>query len=82
MTGRALDELNRIPAQVLTHVGEQLHIQAPELSTLRALYGRERTLLEHQVWATKTLGFSPFNNHRQRVLTTQLKRETQKGCAF
>ncbi len=79
MTGRALDALDRIPAQVLIHVGEQLDIQAPELSTLRALYGRGRTLFEHQVWAAKTLGFRPFNDHRQRVLTTQLKREAQKG---
>lgn len=78
MTGRTLDAFDRIPPTVLAFVGQQLNVTAPELSTLRALYRWETTLFEHQAWAAKQLAFRPYNDRRQRVLTTQLKREATK----
>ena len=38
MTGTTLDALDYVPRSVLGHVGEQLEMSAPELTTLRALY--------------------------------------------
>ncbi len=82
MTGRTLDAFDRIPASVLSFVGEQLNLVAPELSTLRALYRWKATLFEHQSWAAKQLGFSSYVERRQRVLLTQLRREADKAVVF
>jgi hypothetical protein len=78
MTGRKLDAFDRIPTPGLGFVGQQLKVAAPDLSTLRALYGWETALFEHQAWAAKQLGFRSYNERRQRVLTTQLNREAAK----
>jgi hypothetical protein len=52
MCGRPLDAIQRVPADLLKHLGEQLEIPAPNIATLRALYlKRRRTLYE-----TSTLG--------------------------
>jgi Domain of unknown function (DUF4158) len=47
--GRPLEAIQRVPADLLKHLGEQLEIAAPTIATLRALYlKRRRTLYEHQ----------------------------------
>jgi Domain of unknown function (DUF4158) len=52
MCGRPLDAVQRVPADLLKYLGEQLEISAPTIATLRALYlKRRRTLYEHQRWA-------------------------------
>jgi hypothetical protein len=57
MCGRPLDAIQRVPADLLEHLGEQLEIPAPTIATLRALYlKRRRTLYEHQRWAIEFLG--------------------------
>jgi len=61
MCGRPLDAIQRVPADLLKHLGEQLEIPAPTLATLRALYlKRRRTLYEHQRWAMEFLGMIRF----------------------
>jgi Domain of unknown function (DUF4158) len=37
MCGRPLDAIQRVPANLLKHLGEQLEIAAPTIATLRAL---------------------------------------------
>ena len=56
MTGTMLDTLDHVPRAVLAHVGQQLSLPAPELTTLRALYRRRKTLFEHQAWACSYAG--------------------------
>jgi hypothetical protein len=57
MCGRPLAALQRIPADVLQHLGKQLNVQAPDIATLRAICRRRRaTLFEHQAWAISHLG--------------------------
>src|SRR5260370_40748073 len=57
MCGRPLDAVQRVSADLLKHLGEQLEIPAPTIATLRALYlKRRRTLYEHQRWAMEFLG--------------------------
>jgi TnpA family transposase len=57
MTGTTLDALDYVPRSVLGHVGDQLEMSAPELTTLRALYRRPMTLFLHQRWACEYAGF-------------------------
>jgi TnpA family transposase len=40
MTGTTLDTLDHVPRAALAHVGQQLSLPTPELTTLRALYRR------------------------------------------
>jgi TnpA family transposase len=61
MCGRPLDAIQRVPADLLKHLGEQIEIAAPTIATLRALYlKRRRTLYEHQRWAMDLLGVIRF----------------------
>jgi len=57
MTGSTLDALDYVPHAVLEHVGRQLNMPAPELTTLRALYRRGRTLFDHQTWVCEHCDF-------------------------
>jgi len=56
MSGTMLDTLDYVPRAVLAHLGQQLALPAPELTTLRALYRRRKTLFEHQAWACSYAG--------------------------
>jgi TnpA family transposase len=51
---------------------------APELASLRTLYGRHRTLYEHQAWAIQFLDFHPFTEHRQRMLGRRMRSEAHQ----
>jgi hypothetical protein len=82
MTGCPLDAFDTLPITVLRHLSTALDIATPELASLRALYGRRSTLYEHQVWAAALLGFRPFGDRRQRVLTMQLRREAHKAVTI
>jgi hypothetical protein len=59
MSGCALDAFEMVPRSLLTHLGRELEIEVPTVTSVRALYGRRATLFEHQRWAAETLGFSP-----------------------
>jgi hypothetical protein len=61
MCGRPLDAVQRVPADLLEHLAEQIDVPAPNIATLRALYlRRRRTLYEHQRWAMEFLGMMRF----------------------
>jgi len=61
MCGRTLHAFQRVPTDLLKHLGEQMEIAAPNIATLRALYrSRRATLYEHQAWAIEFLGFVRF----------------------
>src|SRR3546814_1938269 len=56
LTGTALNSFEIIPGQVLAHLGIVLDIEVPQLTSIRALYRRRRTLFEHQDSAKRALG--------------------------
>jgi hypothetical protein len=57
MCGRTLHAFQRVPVELLKHLGEQMEIPAPDIATLRALYKNGRaTLFEHQAWSIEFLG--------------------------
>ena len=79
MSGCALDAFDMVPRTLLTHLGRELEMDVPTLTSLRALYSRRSTLYEHQRWAAATLGLSPSNEYQQRALTGLIKKESYKA---
>ena len=57
MSGRVLDAVRVVPAVLWRHLGEQFNVAAPDLASLRAMYGRGSTLFEHQQLACEVLDF-------------------------
>ena len=45
MCGRPLDAVQRVPSDLLKHLGEQIEVPAPTIATLRALYLKRRRTL-------------------------------------
>ena len=77
MTGGTLDALQIVPSAALRHVAVQLHLPAPDIASLRAMYARRRTLYEHQQLARTATGFSELGDAAERVLNGQLRREAE-----
>ena len=74
MSGRTLDAYKQIPQVLWHHLGAQLAVDPPDLGTLRTLYEtRARTLIDHQLLAYQTLGFSPMAEHQRRYVVRWLK---------
>ncbi len=66
MSGRLLDAVRVVPPGLWRHLGNELGIDAPEIASLRAMYGRGRTLFDHQQVACEALGFRWMAQHRPR----------------
>jgi hypothetical protein len=58
----------------------KLSVTAPELASLKALYGRGRTLFDHQQLACEVLGFRWMTEHQRRALVRILRDEVAR-CA-
>ena len=81
MCGRPLDAVQRVPASLLKHLGEQLAVSSPDFATLRGLYHRRRrTLFEHQAWAMEFLGLSRFEATDTGSLVSALIRLVRAGA--
>jgi hypothetical protein len=57
-----------------------LDIFAPEVASLRALYGRGRTLFDHQQVACEVLGSRWMTEHQRRALVRSMSDEVAR-CA-
>ena len=75
MTGCTLDAVKIVPSAVLHHVAAQLHLTAPDIASLRAMYACRRTLYEHQQLARLATGFADLTDAAERVLNGQLRRK-------
>lgn len=72
ISGRLLDAFREVPLRLWRHLGSELGIDAPELASLRALYGRSRTLFDHQQVACEALGFRWMSERQRRALVRRL----------
>ena len=63
MSGRSLNAIRIVPVSLWTHLGKELDVRAPELASLKALYGQ---LAEH------TLGFRGMTEHQNRAFVQVL----------
>jgi len=75
MSGRVLDAVRIVPTVLWRHLGEQLHVAAPDLASLRAMYRRGKTLFEHQQLACEVLGFHWLSEPQRRALVRALRQE-------
>ena len=75
MSGRLLDAVRVVPPALWRHLGNELGIDAPEIASLRAMYGRGRTLFDHQQVACEALGFRWMTEHQRRALVRLLSDE-------
>ena len=80
MSGRLLDAFRIVPSALWRHLGGELAVVAPELASIRALYGPIRTLFDHQKFACETLGFRWMTEHQRRGLVRLLGDEVSR-CA-
>ena len=79
MSGCALDAFEMVPRTLLTHLGRELDMDVPTVTSVRALYRRRATLFEHQQWAADTLEFRPSTEHQRRALIKLIKQESYKA---
>jgi len=82
MTGRTLDAFDPLPVRVRSHLRRDLGLQIPERTTLRALYDRRQTWLDHHAWAAPLWGVRPFTERRQRVLVMHRRREAHHAVTL
>jgi hypothetical protein len=68
MSGRALDAFHVVPPPLWRHLGHVLQCEVPELASLRALYRRGRTQIDHQKTARELLGFKEIHEYQRRYL--------------
>lgn len=80
MSGRLLDAMRSVAPTLWRHLGNELGIDAPEIASLRAMYGRDRTLFDHQQVACDALGFRWMSEHQRRALVRLLSDEVSR-CA-
>ena len=78
MSGRLLSTFRVVPPVLWRHLGNELGIDAPEIASLRALYGRDRTLFDHQQVACTTLGFRSMSEHQRRALVRELRDDVSR----
>jgi len=75
MSGRLLDAVRIVPPLLWRHLGERFGVAAPDLASLRAMYRRAPTLIEHQQAACDALGFQWLTDHHRRALVRALREE-------
>jgi Domain of unknown function (DUF4158) len=75
MSGRVLDAVRVVPAVLWRHLGEQFNVAAPDLASLRAMYGRGSTLFERQQLACEVLDFHWLSEAQRRALSGALRLE-------
>jgi hypothetical protein len=70
-----LEAVRMVPPLLWRHLGEQFGVAAPDLASLRAMYRRAPTLIEHQQQACEALGFRWLSEHQRRALVSALREE-------
>src|ERR1700677_433479 len=78
MSGRLLDAVRMVPPLLWRHLGERFSVAAPDLASLRAMYRRAPTLIEHQQLACDALGFQWLTGHHRRALVRVLRQELSR----
>ncbi len=78
MSGRLLDAVRMVPPLLWRHLGARFAVAAPDLASLRAMYRRAPTLIEHQQIACDVLGFQWLTGHHRRALVRVLRQELDR----
>ena len=78
MNGRLLDAVRMVPPLLWRHLRQRFGVAAPDLASLRAMYRRAPTLIEHQQIACDALGFQWLTGHQRRALVRVLRQELDR----
>ena len=79
LSGQLLDAKRIVPASLWRHLGTELGVRNPEIASLKAMYRRGRTLLEHERMACDSLGVGRMREHQRRALVRALRDEVQRS---
>ena len=78
MSGRLLNAFRIVPPLLWRHLGTQFGVDAPQVASLRTMYGRGRTLFDHQQIACEALGFRWISERQRRSLVSALRDEVSR----
>ena len=78
LSGCSLKSIRVVPASLWAHLGNELGVPPPEVASLRAMYGRGRTLFDHQQMAQETLGFRWMTEHQRRAFVRVVRDEVTR----
>ena len=78
MSGRLLYAFRVVPVALWRHLSQELGIATPDVASLRTLYGREKTLFDHQQVASTALSFRWMSEHQRRSLVRELRDEVAR----
>ena len=78
LSGCSLKSIRVVPASLWAHLGKELGVVPPEIASLRAMYGRGRTLFDHQQMAQETLGFRWMTEHQRRAFVRVVRNEVTR----
>lgn len=81
-SGRPLDHFNTIPRQLLQYVGMRLGISNPTIASLKTIYGRYKTLYDHQVWAREYLGLRVLDDTARADLKQWMRKRAQEALSL
>ncbi len=73
MSGRRLDRFKVLPRALLAFLGEQFDVTPPSIATMRSLYKRGNTLIEHQKWVLDRLGLKYVNRKQEAMLLATVR---------
>jgi hypothetical protein len=78
LSGCSLKSIRVVPASLWAHLGKEIGVTPPEVASLRAMYGRGRTLFDHQQMAQETLGFHWMTEHQRRAFVRVVRDEATR----
>ncbi|MFA7269579.1 MAG: Tn3 family transposase [Sterolibacterium sp.] len=81
-SGRPLDHFGTIPRQLLHYVGMRLGVVTPTIASLKTIYGRYKTLYDHQVWAREYLGLSVLDDVTRDDLNQWMCKRAQEALSL
>ena len=87
LSGQLPDAKRIVPVRLWQHLGVEIGVPNPEIATLKAMYRRGRTLLEHQRMACDQLGVSRMREHNvapwcEHCVTNYKARATAISCSY
>jgi TnpA family transposase len=78
LSGRSLDSVRVVPASLWAHLGKELGVRSPDVASLKAMYGRTKTLFDHRQLARETMGFRLPTEHQNRAFLRVLRDEAAR----
>ncbi len=78
LSGRSLDSVRIVPTSLWAHLGKELGVRSPDVASLKAMYGRTKTLFDHRQLARETMGFRLPTEHQNRAFLRVLRDEATR----